>query len=156
MGGGDPQQDSTWTVTKITLIAASAALFFSLEAILIKWLVVRGVDGAPGGYLTLFFDGCCGLVMLTILTSMGDGLYTVNSVEILTTVACGILTSFALILVNYGVANGIAGISFSCANSFPAWHAIFNALVLGQFLTTGQLCGVLLAVAGGVILSSSS
>jgi hypothetical protein len=66
-------------VIKITLIAAAAALCFSFEAILIKWLVVKGVDGAPGGYLTLFFDGCYGLILLTILTLLGDGLYIVGS-----------------------------------------------------------------------------
>ena len=43
----------------------------------------------------------------------------------------GVLLSGALILVNYSVANGIAGIAFSVANSFPAWHVVFNWAILG-------------------------
>ena len=122
---------TTWTVVSITLIGAGAALCFSLEAILIKWLVLRGVDGAAGGYLVLFFDGLYGLVLLAILTAMGDGLYVVPGEDILPTLSGGVLTSLAIVLVNYGVANGVAGIAFSCANSFPAWHAIFNWAALG-------------------------
>ena len=144
---------STWMIIKITLIGMSAALCFSIEAIFIKWLVVRKVDGAPGGYLTLFFDGLYGVIMLAVLAAMGDGMQMRDSGDIITTIIAGTCTSLAIVLVNYGVANGIAGISFSCANSFPAWHAIFNWIVLGQLLSTGQFLGVLLAVTGGVIIS---
>ena len=51
----------------ITIYANLAALSFSFEAILIKWLVVRGVEGTDGGYLTLFFDGLYGMVLLAVL-----------------------------------------------------------------------------------------
>lgn len=52
---------------------------FSFEAILIRWLAVRGVPGASGGYLTLMFDGIYGVFMLIILTSTGGGLYVLSS-----------------------------------------------------------------------------
>lgn len=70
------------------------------------------------------------------------------------TILGGIGTSIALVLVNYGIANGIAGIAFSCANSFPAWHVIFNWLALGQMISSGQLVGVGFAVLGGFVLST--
>ena len=92
--------------------------------------------------------------MLAILTSLGEGFQVVDRVTAFETVLGGVGTSVALVLVNYGVANGIAGIAFSSANSFPAWHAIFNWLVLGQMISSGQLVGVVLAVLGGVILST--
>ena len=91
--------------------------------------------------------------MLAVLTGMGQGLQQVDWMVACETIIGGIGTSIALVFVNYGIANGIAGIAFSIANSFPAWHAIFNWLILGQILSTGQLFGIILAVLGGVILS---
>ena len=77
---------------------------------------------------------------------------TVEGVVAFETILGGVFTSLALICVNYSIANGVSGIAFSIANSFPAWHAIFNWLVLGQVLSAMQLLGVLLAVLGSVIL----
>ena len=104
---------------------------FSLEAILIKWLVNRGVDGVPGSALTLLFDGIFGVILLIILGMNGGGIALMSTEQILTIFGSGICTSIALALVNYAVANGVAGISFSVANAFPAWHAMFNWLALG-------------------------
>ena len=56
---------------------------------------------------------------------------------VLLTILAGVGTSVALVLVNYGIGNGNAGIAFSSANSFPAWHAIFNWLALGQSICSG-------------------
>ena len=115
----------------VTAAGLMAALCFSLEAMSIKWLFVRGVDGPAGGQIALFFDGVYGLVMLAIITAMGEGLFTVDFQTSMEIVCGGILTSMALVLVNYAVANGIAGIAFSCANTFPVWHVLFSWLVLG-------------------------
>ena len=87
----------------ITLLAGSAALCFSIEAILIKWMCERGVDGAAGSYLVLFFDGVYGIVMLTVLTATGGGLTDVESKDFITTFIGGILTGLAIVCVNYGV-----------------------------------------------------
>ena len=89
------------------------------------------MQGAQGGYLTLFFDGIIGVTMLTVMTCCGDGLFKVTGTEAFTTFIGGVLTCLAIVLVNYGVANGIAGVAFSYANSFPAWHSIFNWAFLG-------------------------
>ena len=137
----------------ITVVGSMAALSFSLEAIFIKWLVKRHVEGEAGAQIVLLFDGIYGLIMLAVLTWMGEGLQLVDWMVASETIVGGIGTSIALVFVNYGIANGIAGIAFSIANSFPAWHAIFNWLILGQILSTGQLFGIILAVLGGVILS---
>jgi len=114
----------------VTLVGALAALSFSFEAMFIKWLFVRGVDGPAGGQIALFYDGVYGLIMLSIITAMGDGLFTVDCVTSVEVISGGVLTSTALVLVNYGVANGIAGIAFSCANSFPVWHVLVSWLAL--------------------------
>ena len=122
---------SKWAMLEVTAAGAMAALCFSFEAMFIKWLFVRGVDGPAGGQIALFFDGVYGLVMLAIITAMGEGLFTVDFKTSIEIISGGILTSMALVLVNYAVANGIAGIAFSCANSFPVWHVLFSWLVLG-------------------------
>ena len=140
-------------IVEITCIGALSALCFSFEALLIKWLAVRGVPGADGGVMTLFFDGIYGLIMLTILTCIGDGLYLFTFWEIVSIVFAGTCTAIAIVLVNYSVANGIAGISFSMANSFPAWHSIFNFVFLSQMLSVGQVFGIMMAVSGSIILS---
>ena len=76
-----------------------------------------------------------------------------TSTQICTLVTAGFCTNGSLVLVNYAVANGIAGISFSVGNSFPVWHALFNLTFLGQAMTPGQISGVFVAVIGQVVLS---
>ena len=119
----------------------------------VKWLLARGVDGPPGGNMALFFDGIYGLILLAALTFYGEGLQLVEPLTGLVIVIGGVFTSMALVLVNYGMANGTAGIAFSCANSFPAWHVTFNWMVLGQAISPGQLFGVALAIVGGIVIS---
>ena len=136
----------------IVLVGIFAALSFSFEAMFINWLAVRHVPGTEGGYLVLFFDGVYGTILLIIITAMGEGLQLVEPLIAFETILGGVFTSLALVLVNYSIANGISGIAFSIANSFPAWHAIFNWLILGKILSSEQLLGVLLAVCGSVIL----
>ena len=58
----------------VTLVGFFAALSFSFEAILIKWLLTQGVDGPSGGYMALFFDGVYGVILLGVLTFMGQGI----------------------------------------------------------------------------------
>ena len=59
---------------EVTLVGILAAMSFSFEAIQIKWLLTQGVDGPPGGYIALFFDGVYGLILLSVLTFMGQGI----------------------------------------------------------------------------------
>ena len=149
-------ESSMSTILIITLYANLAALSFSFEAILIKWLVVRGVPGTDGGYMTLFFDGLYGVILLIFLSLNGDdasGWNSTSTNDMVYIIAGGFCTSIAIVCVNYSVANGIAGISFSVANSFPAYHALFNRAFLGQYLSVGQIIGVFMAIGGGVILS---
>ena len=147
------KMDTDTAISLVTLYGVLAALSFSLEAILIKWLVFRGVQGTDGGYMTLFFDGIYGLILLFYLSANGSGWQIVDVKHIITIIGGGFCTSMALICVNYSVAKGLAGISFSVANSFPAWHAIFNFVVLHQLMSIGQVCGIVLAVSGSIILS---
>ena len=129
--GGVESVNSSWAILEVTAAGVMAALCFSFEAMFIKWLFVRGVDGPAGGQIALFFDGLYGLIMLAIITALGGGLFTVDFKTSIEIISGGILTSMALVLVNFAVANGIAGIAFSCANSFPVWHVLFSWLVLG-------------------------
>ena len=98
---------------------------------------MRGVKGEHGAYLTLFFDGIYGMILLLLLSWKGYGWFIVTPVQIITLVAAGFFTNGSLVLVNYAVANGIAGISFSVANSFPVWHTLFNMIFLAQAMTSG-------------------
>lgn len=66
--------ESTDAVFRVTLAGACAALSFSLEVIWIRWLQNRGVDGPPGCYMALLFDGLYGIIMLVVLTLIGEGI----------------------------------------------------------------------------------
>jgi len=145
--------NSTSNILKVLMWGVFASMSFSFEVIWIRWLLNRGVQGLQGGQMAVTFDGLYGVILLIVLTSMGEGMQTVSPIVSLQILTGGALLSGALILVNYSVANGIAGIAFSVANSFPAWHVVFNWLVLGQAITAGQLVGVALAVIGSSILS---
>jgi hypothetical protein len=102
-------------------IGSLSALAFASEALLIRWLCNRGVPGAAGGLLTLFFDGVYGCILLSVLLTQGATFHWATFWHLY---PAGLLTCTALVLVNYAVANGIAGIAFSMANAFPAWHAV--------------------------------
>ena len=141
-------------IVSIIAVGTGAALCFSLEAIPIKWLSEKHVDGPSGASVVLFFDGIYGLIILTILTANGVGIQTESLPTIIYTLLGGIGTSLALIFVNYAIENGIAGIAFSVANSFPAWHAVVSWLILGQAISVGQSIGIGMAILGGLILST--
>ena len=141
-------------IVSIIAVGTAAALCFSLEAIPIKWLSEKHVDGPSGASVVLFFDGIYGLIILTIMTAYGTGIQTESVLTITYTVLGGIGTSLALIFVNYAIENGIAGVAFSVANSFPAWHAVVSWLILGQAISIGQSIGIGMAILGGLILST--
>lgn len=102
-------------------VGSLSALCFSFEALLIRYIQNRGVPGADGGLLTLFFDGIYACILLAIVLFSG----MIFEWEVFWALyPAGLCTSTALVLVNYSVANGVAGIAFSMANSFPAWHAV--------------------------------
>ena len=71
---GEVHLETMQPITKIMVIGFFSALSFSLEAILIKWLAVRGVPGAPGGQMTLLFDGLYGVTMLLVFWLSTDKL----------------------------------------------------------------------------------
>jgi hypothetical protein len=58
------------------------------------------------------------------------------------------------VLVNYAVANGIAGIAFSMANAFPAWHAVVMFIFYSQAISVGQGVGIILSLIGSIILTA--
>jgi len=57
----------------IIFYGSLAALAFSFEALLIRWGTTRGVPGDVGGYMTLFFDGVYGAIILIFLCIFGVG-----------------------------------------------------------------------------------
>ena len=150
---GEVESTDSMAVFKVIIVGIAAALCFSIEAMFIKWLCYRGVEGPAGGQITLFFDGVYGLIMLAVITAMGDGLCTVDLKTALIIFSGGVVTSIALVLVNYAVANGISGVAFSVANSFPVWHVLVSWLMLDQAISAGQAVGVGMAIFGGFVLS---
>ena len=71
------------------------------------------------------------MILLLVLSCYGYGVYAVSLSEVAVLLSAGFCINSALVFANYGIANGIAGISFSVANSFPIWHAMFNLILLG-------------------------
>mmetsp|Transcript_6379 Transcript_6379/g.8532 ORF Transcript_6379/g.8532 Transcript_6379/m.8532 type:complete len:137 (+) Transcript_6379:265-675(+) len=107
----------------------------AFEAMFVKWLFVRGVDGAAGCQLALSFDGIYGLAMLAAVTVMGDGLFEVDLVTAAEVVVGGFLTSMALVLVNYTMANWLAGVAFSSLGALLNWPRKTSTLKLLQVQT---------------------
>ena len=79
---GEVEESNTdKAMLQVVGVGVLAALSFSFEAITIKWLLGKGVDGPHGGYVALLFDGIFSLILLTTVTVMGEGIQTVPFIE---------------------------------------------------------------------------
>ena len=65
----------------------------------------------------------------------------------------GCLAFTSLVMVNYAIATGLAGVAISVFNTNPTIQVILSLVFLGQLVTPGQITGMVLALVGAVILS---
>ena len=99
------------------VFALLAAALITPQALLIRYLDIKaGIPGNITAFSYLFFEGCIGTVALLIYTGAGGGIFDVGIEHFLWVCAAGILITIGLVLQNYALSIGIAGVTYSIVN----------------------------------------
>ena len=104
-----------------------AVVFFTIRAILIRYLDIKG--GIPGditAFCYLFFEGCIGTVCFVFYSAMGFGIYDIEGISTYLVISAGVMTTLGLVLQDYAVSIGIAGITFSIVNFSIAIQTVIS------------------------------
>ena len=97
------------------------AIFLSVEILTNKWLIIRrGVNGDISGMFFLLVEGTIGTVCLIITTIMGSGLHDMTGESFTMIMIAGILAFAALVMLNYAISIGLAGVAISIFNTNAA------------------------------------
>ena len=118
---------SASNMLKIVAPGLASAFFYAIEAMFIRHLQKKGVTGIDGGFMAIFFNGLYSTSLLIFILTYT----TIPPYEFLIIFAAGICTSLGIVLVNFAVERGEAGVAFSIGNSFPCWHSIYCTVVIG-------------------------
>lgn len=130
------------------------ALSLSFEIMSNKWLIIRrGINGDVSGMFFLLIEGLLGTLCLIFTTLQGSGLYEVSEKSFVMIMVAGLLAFTALVMLNYAIAKGLAGVAISIFNTNPSIQVLLSSLFLGQVITPGQITGVVLSLAGACVLS---
>jgi drug/metabolite transporter (DMT)-like permease len=135
----------------ITALVASCC--FAGESLLIRYLSSWGLTGEVAGFFYLFFEGLIGTVCLIIYTATGHGFMDYDTGSILLLLVAGFAITGGVVLVNYSISIGVAGVCFSISNSNAALQALFTYLLFGQDLSLGQVFGIVVSLVGACILA---
>lgn len=98
-------------------------------------MIKRGVDGDVTGTFYMLVEGITGTICLIITTWAGSGLYelTISSFSLIIVAACFAFS--AIIMANYAISIGIAGVVLSIFNANASIHVILSAVFLSQSIT---------------------
>lgn len=149
----DLAADANVARTLAILSAILASICFAGEALLIRYLGSWGVSGEIAGFFYLFFEGCLGTACLIVATATGHGLLDYDVASCFLILVAGFAITGGVVLLNYSISIGVAGVCFSISNSNAAIQALFTYLLFSQDLTAGQIAGILLSLAGACVLS---
>jgi len=102
------------------ICAILASCCFAGESLLIRYLASWGVSGEVAGFFYLFFEGILGTVCLIVFSIVGHGFldYDIGSVFLI--LVAGFAITGGVVLVNYSISIGNAGVCFSISNSNAA------------------------------------
>lgn len=107
------------------------AVFISFEIMCNKWLMIkRGVNGDVSGMFFLFVEGLIGSICLIVTTAQGEGLYEMDLAGFLLVLIAGLFAFTGLMLLNYSIATGLAGVAISIFNTNPSIQCIFSSIFL--------------------------
>lgn len=109
--------------------ALLASVCFAGESLLIRYLASWGVTGEVAGFFYLFFEGLLGTACLVVYSAMGFGLFDYDVASVLLILLAGFAITGGVVLVNYSISIGNAGVCFSIANSNAALQALFTYLL---------------------------
>lgn len=100
---------------------------------------------------TLFVDGLIGTVYLIIqyYTTVG----VVTQEILLPGILSGLIAGFGTFLINYSISVGVAGPASAMANLAAVFQTILDYFILGQVLNLMQIIGLLVGLAGAMVLA---
>lgn len=95
----------------------------------------RGVNGDVTGTFFMLVEGITGTICLIITTWAGSGLYSlsIESFALIMVAACFAFS--AIVMANYAISIGIAGVVLSIFNANASIHVILSAIFLSQEIT---------------------
>ena len=147
---GDTAKYTTLTV----IWGLIGAVFCSLEIMCNKWLMIkRSVNGDISGIAFLFCEGCIGTVCLIITSLQGDGVYLLDMKAHILMAVAGACGFSALVILNYAISIGLAGVTISIFNLNAVVHVLLSSIFLHQIISNAQIAGVAIAVVGACMLS---
>lgn len=107
------------------------AVFLSFEIMSNKWLMIRrGVNGDITGNFFLLVEGLVGTICLIVTTYSGSGLHDMSVAGFWMIMIAGVLAFTALILVNYSIATGLAGVSIALFNTNATIQVVLSSIFL--------------------------
>lgn len=100
---------------------------------------------------TLFVDGIIGTVYLIIqyYTTVG----VVTQEILFPGILSGLIAGFGTFLINYSISVGVAGPASAMANLAAVFQTILDYFILGQVLNLMQIIGLLVGLAGAMVLA---
>ena len=113
------------------IYALLGASFFTIESMFVRYLDLKGIPGNITGLCYIFFEGCCGTLCLVVYSCFGHGIFDFTPWLLVWVLGAGLFTTCGLILQNYALSTGVAGIVFSIVNSSISIQTILAQKVLG-------------------------
>ena len=128
-------------------------LMLSFEILSNKWLMVRrNVPGNITGVFFMLIEGTLGTICLIIFTATGSGIKALESSSIGMLALSAVFNFSSLVIANYTIAKGIAGVAISIFNTNASLQCVLSSVFLKQIITAGQITGVVISVLGACTL----
>lgn len=129
-------------------------VMLSFEIMANKWLMVRrNIYGNITGLFFMLTEGSIGTVCLLVTSFGGAGLLDLTMSSIGMLALASLLNFTAMIMLNFAIASGVAGVAISIFNTNASIQCVLSSSFLKQIITKGQIAGVVLSLFGASILS---
>ena len=134
---------------KHIIFSLTATVLWGFWAILVKISATR-IGHWPSIMVYTIFSL---VTVLVLFTGLGHSLKNSDATGILVAGVAGILGGLALIFFQKAVACGPVSTSTALTALYPVLAVVFGIFVLKEQLSTTNLVGIILAIAGGVLIS---
>ena len=119
-------------MVSVTIWAVVSSLSISACIMCNKWLAIhKNISGDISSPYILLIEGTIGTVCLVITTLSGSGLHELSSGSFWFLMLATFFLYTAIIMANYTISIGIAGVVLSILNSNAALHVVLSAIFLG-------------------------
>ena len=123
---------------QVVLWGIAGAVFLSFEIITNKWLIIRrNVNGDVTGMFFLLVEGTIGSICLLVTTLNDSGLHELSLASVGMMFIAGMFAFSSLVMLNYSISTGIAGVAISIFNIHPCLLVLISSLFLRQLILPG-------------------